>query len=473
MEVDEHASDEVMCRYCFEGGEAGELISPCNCSGGQKFVHLICLRRWQRIVLVSQPNHHAYYTKDMRHHVCNVCQSEFTCLPPTRHELMESFTGPQLAALIDTGSIISVGQVMSLEMEREFQEMAPLARHVSKSHHWIKGVYLITSVKADDSLLGLPIDQDEILNSIRDKLGENLRTTVQGRHLRLIPKGSLEGISEADLPTAFANLRAPATIFLEAEEPSDYGDDHIVAVNLTRQKSAAPNGAEAARLVYEACAKYPRARRVEVTHFLGGPCNEREIACCVVPGGGGCGWTVVPNLTDAIQLAHCRAVRRKSQGSIAGGQAVKLVGLQSRKDLNGEMGLTLRFIESSGRWLVRLPNGEGKQLKPLNLLPLSGSHGQVYAFWGAVRWSRAQLLGEIARGHFGICHASVSDLIVPPEERWDSLNGRLLFAPVTEITENCLREGQGQMDESRAIQDASPQNAQDASQEEEYQMSII
>eukprot|EP00971_Amphidinium_carterae_P111132 2201415-Amphidinium_carterae.1 len=26
---------EKMCRYCFEGEDAGELISPCNCSGGQ------------------------------------------------------------------------------------------------------------------------------------------------------------------------------------------------------------------------------------------------------------------------------------------------------------------------------------------------------------------------------------------------------------------------------------------------------
>jgi len=43
--------EEPMCRYCFEGVEAGELISPCSCTGGQKWVHVACLRRWQRMVI--------------------------------------------------------------------------------------------------------------------------------------------------------------------------------------------------------------------------------------------------------------------------------------------------------------------------------------------------------------------------------------------------------------------------------------
>jgi hypothetical protein len=53
--------DEAECRYCFSGSEDGELISPCACKGGQAFVHLACLRRWQRMVLVSQPTHPAFY----------------------------------------------------------------------------------------------------------------------------------------------------------------------------------------------------------------------------------------------------------------------------------------------------------------------------------------------------------------------------------------------------------------------------
>ncbi len=63
--------EELMCRYCFDGEEEGELLSPCNCSGGQKWVHLACLRRWQRMVLVQQPTHPAFYAADARHYRCS------------------------------------------------------------------------------------------------------------------------------------------------------------------------------------------------------------------------------------------------------------------------------------------------------------------------------------------------------------------------------------------------------------------
>ncbi len=30
--------DEKICRYCFDGEDDGELISPCNCAGGSRVV---------------------------------------------------------------------------------------------------------------------------------------------------------------------------------------------------------------------------------------------------------------------------------------------------------------------------------------------------------------------------------------------------------------------------------------------------
>ncbi len=52
--------EERLCRFCFED-EADRpdepLIAPCACKGGQKYVHLSCLRRWQRMVVVEQPTH--------------------------------------------------------------------------------------------------------------------------------------------------------------------------------------------------------------------------------------------------------------------------------------------------------------------------------------------------------------------------------------------------------------------------------
>ena len=43
--------------------------------------------------------------------------------------------------------------------------------------------------------------------------------------------------------------------------------------------------------------------------------------------------------------------------------------------------------------------------------------------------SRTQLLGELARGHWGLCKASVAELISPPQERRAGLVGRLVYSP--------------------------------------------
>ena len=56
------------------------------------------------MVMVSQPTHPAFYEDDVRYHKCNVCAAEFNIPPPTRHELMQSFTGAEIAALIRKGA---------------------------------------------------------------------------------------------------------------------------------------------------------------------------------------------------------------------------------------------------------------------------------------------------------------------------------------------------------------------------------
>ena len=82
-----------------------------------------------------------------------------------------------------------------------------------------------------------------------------------------------------------------------------------------------------------------------------------------------CGWTVLKNLDEALELACRRAFDDvvEGQGDVRCGQAVKLVGLQSRLELNGECGVALCYQPSAGRWVVRLKDGQGKQLKPSNL----------------------------------------------------------------------------------------------------------
>lgn len=63
----------------------------------------------------------------------------------------------------------------------------------------------------------------------------------------------------------------------------------------------------------------------------------------------------------------------------------------------------------------------------------------MLVFWGDAQWSRVQMLGELARGHWGLCRASVADIIAPPAERRAGLDGRLIYAPKT--VETCVVSG--------------------------------
>ena len=68
---------EPRCRICFEGSEqphSGELISPCNCRGTQKFVHRSCLAKWQYTAMGELRNSRRAYE-------CSVCKCLFSVKP--------------------------------------------------------------------------------------------------------------------------------------------------------------------------------------------------------------------------------------------------------------------------------------------------------------------------------------------------------------------------------------------------------
>ena len=362
--TEEDEDDEKLCRYCFDGEEYGELLSPCDCSGGQKWVHLSCLRRWQRMVLVTQPTHPQFWRDDVRHHQCNVCKAEFTCAPPSRHELMESFTGPELAALIEPGCVIGAHKVFSAELASQLESLPPMARFGCGYQHWIGGCYLITSVIADDGEISIPVDDDDEMDTIRSRLGEDLSITLRETRLVLLAKGSLEGVPEAELGAKLAELRAPCRIVLGDNETKTCGDDSVCALNLTRP--IGPGNPHFSQRELEASLQEVRSAQsfgeqaaagVLLEHYDGGPVEAATIVTCVVVGGSSTGWSVTAKLSDAILQAYCRAAKRaEAQGPpwLGSGQTVQLSSLQARPDLNGEIGIAIRFSAEKGRWLVKV-----------------------------------------------------------------------------------------------------------------------
>jgi hypothetical protein len=236
------------------------------------------------MVLVSQPTHPAFYKDDARHHVCNVCKASFTCPPPTRHELMESFTGFEIAALIGAGSLIGSNDVFDAELVQQMAGMPLAHRRASGYEHWIGGSFLITSVAKDDGRLQLPVREQATLQALKHVLlasnggGSGGAATVaggggpleapmtlelRGDLLRVVAGGSLSAAASArasdgggdpagtqgggSLRAALSRLSCvPCVLCLEpaaagasgGPPPADrghIGNDHVVAVNLTRK----------------------------------------------------------------------------------------------------------------------------------------------------------------------------------------------------------------------------------------------
>lgn len=214
-------------------------------------------------------------------------------------------------------------------------------------------------------------------------------------------------------------------------------NDLVKAVNLTRPADGTSGVLEQTVADSIAAASDLEAAHgdVEVVHLLGGPCQPDKVCCCLVPGA--TGWSVVEGLSDALKLAAQQAALHTEEGSIAGpiheGQTVTLHSLKaaSVQHLNGQQGIALHFLADKGRWTVRMFDGEGKQVKPTNLAPGDGAGGRVFVFWGFAGWTRGQLLGEIAEGHWGLAKASVADVRMRvPCHGWTHPGVCLVFPPL-------------------------------------------
>lgn len=66
IDNDSTGSGEKNCRFCLESDTKSKLISPCLCSGTQKYIHRSCLNTWR----YQDPDSENYKR-------CNECRTEF------------------------------------------------------------------------------------------------------------------------------------------------------------------------------------------------------------------------------------------------------------------------------------------------------------------------------------------------------------------------------------------------------------
>jgi len=417
--------EDKICRFCFEGegGEAGELISPCRCAGGQKYVHLSCLRWWQRTVLVAQPTHPNLYDMDTRQRICNVCKSEFTCPPPSRSELLASVTGPELTALIDEGVMVASSRNFSQELESQLAVFPESLLGNIVCRHWIKGVFLIVNVKEDRDAGRewlLKLESEEDLSRFVAHLESDGRSfRLRGRRFLMLAEGALREVpAESSAEVRRAALRAletPCTLRLRPEETHDCGEDGILAVNMTRPLEGNALGEER-KAVFRASlledfggfdfGEVQASLMAKVSHFIGGPCEPQRIGACLVlrPGPGQehlvfCG-------TDALRKAA------RAADAVASGEAPFLAA-EPAGEASEEVAAPMPFFFEADLPPPKRrridPQGEGSGAVAAGLDLGEGPGVQLMVFWGYAGWSRCQLMGEIARGSWGLCRTSSDD----------------------------------------------------------------
>jgi len=472
--------DDRMCRYCFEGDEAGELISPCKCTGGQKYVHLTCLRMWQRAVLISQPTHPDFYTSDSRQRVCNVCKSTFTCRPPTRMELMAWMTGPEIAALIEEGCIIGSAEDFSCELENQIAGLPPMVQnHGLVCRNWIRGIFLIVKVvqdrDTDERLLRLT-DQEDV-SAFLEKLDEDAETIyLRGRKYKvsLFNTSLLESNGRETTPqerrAAIRALQAPVTVKLRLDAEQDCGEDGVVAVNLTRKlylddptcpppyvynirDKVAAAGGNPELLSGSDGDCSPTHPVFQVQHFIGGPCEEAEV-----------GATIVVNSTTkkhyvmsgARCLERAFTLAREEATDISGISKIEH-GISSTSTTASSADFALDSEPAIKRQRITEDQDDAAYEEPPEMDSettdtTKGCNVHVMVFWGYAGWSRCQLMGEIARGSWGMCESEDADVLsLGGPHLWKKVYPRMIFAPKNEMSETYNREAPAEEDRQRQL----------------------
>jgi len=132
---------EKSCRYCM--ASVGELVAPCHCKGSSAWVHIGCLRQWQKSVVLTQSTHPVYQTKI--NEICNICNKPFLdqFKPPARHKSILEYTGSDIPKLIVCGNFI-VSTRMKSEVNADlFEKYKNRPNLRAGALHFTKSVYFI------------------------------------------------------------------------------------------------------------------------------------------------------------------------------------------------------------------------------------------------------------------------------------------------------------------------------------------
>ena len=366
-------AEEACCRFCFEGGV---LEAPCECDGTLKFVHLCCLHRWQ----AEQMLRGGGLVGDSRATRCQVCKALYTTRPPQASELLALVRGREgasLAALIRPGCLL-VARDAVLDESTLARAPAWLRWEISrKRRHWHRAVFLLTRVDdagsdyGDDIIIGVNITR---VRSESDDIEER----------REFKPEDAEGLTSSDS---------------DSDSASDPEEDARPRRRRRRLHESSDNSSES--IGPDGPIHSPPRPHVTIDEedsdvdlntphvraYVGGPVKPELRVVLHVSSGEG---DVLSLPTATIPLSHEEEGDRPVDGSVTA-----RVFHQRRRAEDAHVD------EVTGEAAAAAMAAAGDDVEP---------SPAVHVFHGHARWSRVQLMNEIARGAWGLCLAEPEDL---------------------------------------------------------------
>eukprot|EP00927_Polykrikos_kofoidii_P050417 TRINITY_DN44333_c0_g1_i1.p1 TRINITY_DN44333_c0_g1~~TRINITY_DN44333_c0_g1_i1.p1 ORF type:complete len:496 (-),score=67.72 TRINITY_DN44333_c0_g1_i1:6-1349(-) len=364
-------SEQPICRICFADASddaSQPLVSPCKCQGSQKYVHVTCLRHWQRSVQLDAPNHPQDSWREARHEICGVCKSPFDLRPEDRATLLAELACVEPAD-VSPGLVIVTKTTVAESVARSSQLNIVVRAFIElKAAHFREAVYIITEVNGGEAGGGSDV-----------VLGVNLSRALEAPDVDM-----LDGCPKE------TELRA-----------------------------------------------YASEKSVEVRWMNGGPCKPRVVTSLYLV-------KHVPRTDHTELFARCGAIELVSDdaGALVSGSLASLLAVAAED-------------------VARRPSGS------------TANPTVVLAWAGFAQWSRAQLLGELARGSWGWCRArcaDVSDAVSAlsstgsTQSLWTILraSSRLFWAPDNELSREFTRRHDRFLRETRG----APEDRRDGDRED-------
>lgn len=186
-------------------------MAPCMCRGTNEWLHLECLKQWQKQVVLSQPTHPKYQTNIDE--VCNICCEPFQGpgieKSGRRAQILQYVGGAQIAALVAPGNLL----VSTREASRENLELAAAHPEVApRLSTWTRAVFLMLKVDKGG-------DRDGGLVAV------STSQPVEGipRDVRISPR-------EWDRTVASANAIAPGLLTIKHFDGGPCDRNHPICV---------------------------------------------------------------------------------------------------------------------------------------------------------------------------------------------------------------------------------------------------